>query len=229
MLKRKTRLIVISVFVGLIIAANIVFPVVRAVSNFPEARYVVVVDAGHGGRDGGCVGANGSIEKELNLKYAITLRDLLKTKNIKVVMTRENDKALYDENAKNKKISEMKARESVIKKAKPDLVVSIHMNSFGIKSAKGARAFYGTENDKGKIIAECVQKSMHYYVNAKGISATKGDYYILNCTSFPSILVECGYISNPEEEALLNTDDYCKKLMHSVFCGILVYLGFNFY
>ena len=110
MLKRKTRLIVISVFVGLIIAANIVFPVVRAVSNFPKARYVVVVDAGHGGRDGGCVGANGSIEKELNLKYAITLRDLLKTKNIKVVMTRENDKALYDENAKNKTIPEMKAR-----------------------------------------------------------------------------------------------------------------------
>lgn len=229
MFTRKKRLLIISIFVAVVVVANIFFPVIKAVSSSPKCKYVVVIDAGHGARDGGCVGANGSIEKELNLKYAITLRDLLKTKNIKVVMTREDDKALYDEDSSNKKITEMKAREKVIKKAKPDLVISIHMNSFGLRSAKGARAFYGTENEKGKTLADNVQKSMHYYAGARGTSSTKGDYYILNCTSYPSILVECGYISNPEEEALLNTDDYRKKLMHSVFCGVLVYLGFNFY
>ena len=229
MLTKKKRLIIISIFVAVIVLANIFFPVIKAVNVSPKYRFVVVVDAGHGARDGGCVGVNGSIEKELNLKYAIALRDWLKTKNIKVVMTRENDKALYDENATNKKITEMKARESIIKKAKPDVVVSIHMNSFGLKSAKGARAFYGTENEKGKTVADYVQKSMHYYVGAKGTASTKGDYYILNCTSYPSILVECGYISNPEEENLLNTNDYCQKLMHSVFCGILLYLGLGVY
>lgn len=229
MLTKKKRLIIISIFVAVIVLGNILSPVINAVSSSPKYRFVVVIDAGHGARDGGCVGANGSIEKELNLKYALALQDLLETKNIKVVMTRKDDKALYEENASNKKIAEMKARENIIKKSKPDIVVSIHMNSFGLKSAKGARAFYGTENNKGKQAADYVQKSMHYYVGAKGLVSTKGDYYILNCTSYPSILVECGYISNPEEEILLNTNEYCQKLMHSVFCGILLYLGLGVY
>lgn len=229
MFTRKRRFVYISIAVGVILLANIFFPVLRYVDGSPKYDYVVVIDAGHGARDGGCVGYNNSIEKELNLAYAKTLKELLETKKIKVVMTREDDKALYDEDSKNKKIAEMRARETIIKKAKPNLVVSIHMNSFGLRSAKGARAFYGNENPYSKNVADNIQKSLHFYANAKHNTASVGDYYILNCTSYPSVLVECGYISNPEEEALLNTAEYRQKLMHSVFSGILIYLGFNYY
>lgn len=229
MLTKKKRWIFLTIAIIIVVGANILFPIINAVSVSPKYDFVVVVDAGHGARDGGCVGANGSVEKELNLEYAKTLKEMLETKNIKVVMTRENDKALYDESSSNKKLQEMKARREIIQKAQPDLVVSIHMNSFGLKSAKGAKAFYGTENEKGKTVADCVQKSMYYYAGAKDVLAKKGDYYILNCTKYPSILIECGYLSNMEEETLLMTKEYRQKLMHSVFCGILVYLGFNFY
>lgn len=229
MLTKKKRWAICSIAIIVVVGANILFPIIRAVSVSPKYDFVVVVDAGHGARDGGCVGVNGSVEKELNLEYAKTLKEMLETKNIQVVMTRENDKALYDENSSNKKLQEMKARKEIIQKAQPDLVVSIHMNSFGLKSVSGAKAFYGTENEKGKTVADCVQKSMHYYAGAKDVASKMGDYYILNCTQYPSILIECGYVSNAEEEARLLTKEYRQKLMHSVFCGIVVYLGFNFY
>lgn len=229
MLTKKKRWICLTVAIAIVMVANIIFPIIKAVSGSPKYDYVVVIDAGHGARDGGCVGANGSVEKELNLEYAKTLKELLLTKNIQVVMTRENDDALYDENSSNKKLDEMRARKEIIRSAKPDLVVSIHMNSFGLKSAKGARAFYGTENELGQTVADCVQRSMHYFANARHVNSAKGDYYILNCTQYPSILIECGYISNADEEEMLNTKEYRQKLMHSVFCGILVYLGFNYY
>lgn len=229
MLTKKKRWVWLALAITLVVGANIVFPIIKAVSGSPKYSYVIVVDAGHGARDGGCVGINGSVEKELNLEYAKTLKELLQTKDIQVIMTRESDEALYNENSSNKKLDEMKARKERIRNAKPDLVVSIHMNSFGLKSVTGPKAFYGTENKNGKTIANAVQKSMHYYAGAKDVTAKAGDYYILNCTQYPSILIECGYISNAEEEAKLNTKEYRQKLMHSVFCGILVYLGFNYY
>lgn len=193
------------------------------------STYTVVIDAGHGARDGGCVGVNGSIEKDLNLEYAKTLKKLLTSRGVKVVMTRESDKALYSEDAKTKKISEMKAREKIIMDTKPDLVVSIHMNSFSLKSAKGAKVFYKQDSEPSKIVAQYIHKSINSYLDSKFPAPSAGDYYILNCSPYSSILVECGYLSNAEEEEMLQTKSYREKLMHSVFCGILIYLGLNYY
>ena len=167
--------------------------------------------------------------RETYLEYAKTLKSLLETRNIKVVMTRTNDDELYNNNASNKKLSEMKARANLINKTAPDLVVSIHMNSFAFSSVTGAKAFYRANDKASKQIANNIQKSMFYYCNLKSKAASLGDYYILNCTNYSSVLIECGYLSNAEEEAKLNTKDYREKLMHSVFCGIIMSLGSNYY
>jgi len=223
---KKTIVIVIVIFILIIISGKFI----KEVSvDSPIYDYTIVIDAGHGARDGGCVGVSGSIEKDLNLEYALTLKSLLETKNIKVIMTRTNDDELYDDNAINKKLSEMKARATLIKNTAPDLVVSIHMNSFPLKSVNGAKAFYRADSEKSKIVADNIQKSMHYYCNIKSKTSASGDYYILNCTDYTSVLVECGYLSNIEEEQKLIKTEYREKLMHSVYVGILLSFGLNRY
>ena len=144
----KKKMTILIVFLAFLVVSNIIIPIIKQVNTTPKSLYTVVIDAGHGARDGGCIGVNGSVEKDLNLKYAKALKGLLETKDIKVVMTRENDNALYDEDANNKKLTEMKARESCIRSAKPDLVVSIHMNKFPDSSLTGAQVFYANKTDE---------------------------------------------------------------------------------
>ena len=196
-----------------------------ATSTKPRGEYTIVIDAGHGGRDGGSVGANGSIEKELNLAYAKTLQKLLKKAGVNVVMTRESDDGLYSDDASNKKLSDMRHRRDIINNAQPDLVVSVHMNSFPLDSCKGAKTFYQIGSDISFEAAKNIQNSLKYYIDNASSTVSAGDYYILNCTKYTSVLIECGFVSSPEEEQLLNNKDYQERFMYSVYCGILMYLG----
>ena len=195
----------------------------------PKIDYTIVIDAGHGGRDGGCVGENGSIEKDLNLAYSKTLQKMLEDRGVSVIMTRTDDNGLYSNSANNKKLSDMKARAKIITNYKPNLVVSIHMNSFALKSAKGARVFHKIDSEPSKTVGDNIQKSLHYYCSAPATKSSAGDYYILNCTNYTSVLIECGYLSNAEEEYNLNQKEYREKLVHSIFSGILIYLGLDYY
>lgn len=224
----KKKIVILIVLALIIILACSFMPAIFS-SGSPKYEYTVVIDAGHGGRDGGCVGVNGSLEKDLNLEYAKTLKEFLETKDIRVVLTRTNDDGLYDKNASNKKLSEMKNRAKIIMNYQPDLMISIHMNSFALKSASGAKVFYKQDSEKSKSAGEKIQQSINYYCNDRNYAANIGDYYVLNCTNYTSVLIECGYLSNPEEEQKLMTKDYREKLMHSVFCGIVTYLGYNYY
>lgn len=187
--------------------------------------YTVVLDAGHGGRDGGVVGYNGTIEKEINLKYTLALKKLLESNNIGVILTRSDDDGLYDTNSNNKKLSDMSVRQEIIENTQPDLVVSIHMNSFPLKSVYGANCFYGLNNEHGKQVANYIQRLFSKNLNSKNSLAKEGDYFILNCTQYPSVLVECGFLSNPTEEALLNSDEYQNKLLYHIYCGMVAFLG----
>ena len=187
--------------------------------------YTIVLDAGHGGRDGGSVGVNGTIEKEINLEYVLLLKEKLVKNGYKVVLTRKNDDGLYSEFAKNKKTSDMNERFRIIKKANPNLVISIHMNSFSSPSAKGAMTYYRTGDEASKKCADLIQKSLATYCGAKNKMGKVGDYYMLNCSYYTAVLIECGFISNPEEEKLLNSKDYKNKMVESIFKGILLYLG----
>ncbi len=195
---------------------------------FSVASYngiTIVLDAGHGGRDGGSVGANGTIEKEINLKYTLALKEKLTTAGYRVELTRKTDDGLYSPTASNKKLSDMRERFNIIQRTNPNLVISIHMNSFTDSSASGAEVYYRINDDASKQVADYIQSSINTYLGAKRTEGKVGDYYILNCSYYSSVLIECGYLSNPNEEALLNTDDYREKFINAVYNGLLLYFG----
>jgi len=218
--KKSLVIILICVF-----CISIFFALPLKYTSAHKFDYKVVLDAGHGGRDGGVVGYNNTIEKEINLRYALALKSLLESNNINVVMTRSEDDGLYDINSKNKKLSDMKVRQELIENTQPDLVVSIHMNSFPLKSVSGANCFYGKDNESGKQIADYIQKLFAKNMNSRNSLSKEGDYYILNCTQYPSVLIECGFLSNPTEEAMLNSDEYQNIVIYNIYCGIVAFLG----
>lgn len=185
----------------------------------------IILDAGHGGRDGGSVGKGGTIEKEINLKYTLALKQKLVKAGYKVELTRKTDDGLYSNSAKNKKLSDMKARFEIIKRTNPNLVVSIHMNSFSNSSAHGAMTYYRADDEPSKTIANYIQKSLNTYCDAPNTQAKVGDYYILNCSYYTSVLVECGFLSNPDEEQKLNSATHQDKIVNSIFSAIMLYFG----
>ena len=193
-------------------------------SSMPKPEFIIVIDAGHGGRDGGTSGTiTGITESELNLKYANTLKNLCEDFGIGVIMTRTDMNGLYDESASNKKKSEMEKRKNIINSSGADLMISIHMNSFPLSSCNGAQIFYGKGDEQGLNLAKCIQTSVcEVFDNARDY-VTVGDYFVLNYSSIPATLIECGFLSNPEEEKNLQDDDYCNLFCYSILVGILKY------
>lgn len=219
---------IIIVFVCLLIVATGigVYYGVKSVVARPNLAPIVVIDAGHGGIDGGSVGkVTGVCERDLNLTYAKNLANQLKQMNISYAMTRMDGNGLYDNNAKNLKRSDMSVRKSIIEKYRPTIVVSIHMNSYTLSSARGAQVFYKKGNKEGKKLAESVQNQFSSNLEHAKKICKVGDYYIVNCTDIPSVLVECGYLSNSEEELLLQDEKYQNKVCYSILCGIVSYLN----
>lgn len=196
-----------------------------AIKNANSVRIVpvIVIDAGHGGIDGGSVGFNGTIERDINLEYAKTLQNYCTKYGMNVIMTRSNEKGLYSIFASNKKRDDMQVRKSIIIKAKPNFVVSIHMNSYKTKSTRGAQVFYEKTSESSKLLAQSIQNQFVKMLEKPRQSIKDGDYYILNCTSYPSVIVECGFISNQEEETLLLTNDYKSRVCYAILCGIVNY------
>ena len=187
-----------------------------------KINYTIVLDAGHGGIDGGSEGVlTGVKESELNLKVTKKLEKLLNTFGFNVVLTRTNADGLYSQLATNKKQDDMKKRKEIIQKSKPNMVVSIHMNSFPNKYERGAQVFYQEGEETSKQLAQTIQNEMIKNLVEAREFCNHSDLYILQCTKNPSVVVEGGFLSNPEEEALLITDEYQEKLAYSVFCGIL--------
>lgn len=191
------------------------------VSASPSKGFCVVLDAGHGGIDGGSQGKSGVYERDLNLKIANKLQGLLTSLNANVVQTRTSQEGLYGVFASGFKKKDMQARKKIIEKAQPDLVVSIHMNFFEDSSAKGAQVFFKPNDETSKNLAQNMQNLFQKNLPNARKSAKEGDFYILTCSQIPSVLVECGYLSNIEEEALLLTDDYQNQVAYQIFCGIV--------
>lgn len=224
-MRRITKNWPIIVILMLFILATSFYSKIVSLNVSKQNGITIVLDAGHGGRDGGCVGVSGSIEKDMNLKYTLALRDKLVSAGYRVVLTRKTDDGLYDTFAKNKKISDMNERMRIIKNANPNLVVSIHMNSFQDKSARGAMTYYRYDDDSSRQVGDLVQSSLHTYCDARFSSSKAGDYFMVNCSYYTSILVECGFISNAEEERLLNSDTYRDQFVEAISKGIRLYFG----
>lgn len=202
---------------------SIGFVSVVSMESIPKSEYTIVIDAGHGGRDDGSTGASGVKESEVNLKIAKALEKQLKTLGIKVVMTRSDGNGLYDANATNFKASDIAKRIEIIEKARADMVISIHCNSYINSSECGAQVFYQEGDEFSQSFAEATQSQLINILDNARSNANKGDYYILKESPCPAVLVECGFLSNPTEEKLLNTADYQAKVSYAIMCGVVKY------
>lgn len=188
---------------------------------------LVCLDVGHGGNDPGKVGIDGSLEKDINLAIALKLRDYLKQSDVRVIMTREEDKGLYKESDSGKKAADMRNRCTLIEEAKPDLTVSIHQNSYHEESVSGGQVFYYKGSEKGKKLAEILQKRFDYVLGEKNrrLAKPNDSYYLLLHVKCPIVIAECGFLSNRTEAALLNTPDYQDRLAWTLHMGIMEYLN----
>ncbi len=223
-LKRKWILIVLCTL--LVVASVVVYFTAIRPTFMPKAVHTIVIDAGHGGKDGGALGHD-ITESELNLSYAKTLEKICQQYGFKVVQTREDMNGLYDPFAPNKKKSEMEKRRKIINKNNPDVVVSIHMNSFPSSEARGAQVYYAAGSESGESLADCVQKTLHNNIEHAKNTAKVGDFYVLNVSPCASILVECGFLSNPQEEVLLQEAEYRENFCYHLFCGILMFFNYS--
>ena len=203
------------------------FRVEREQSRQSRTKYCVVVDAGHGGDDPGKIGTAGTLEKEINLAIAKRLEALLKQADVAVVMTRTDSNGLYDENASGKKVQDMKRRVSMMEEAKADLAVSIHQNSYQQDaSVHGPQVFYYESSVKGKKLAEAVQSSLNEKLEIDRPREIKGNtsYYLLKRSPGTLVIVECGFLTNPEEARKLQTEVYQQRVAAAVADGIDTYL-----
>ena len=190
---------------------------------------VILLDAGHGGEDGGAVGIGGIIEKDINLSITIKTAEFFEFFGYKIEFTRETDKMTCDEGIKTqreKKVSDIKNRLEQIEKSPCLCSISIHQNIFG-GEAKGAQVFYGGNNPESKLIAESVQNGVSGLLqpeNNRVIKQATKDIYILYHTEKPAILVECGFISNSAEAALLRDDIYQNKMAFAIALSTVKHL-----
>ena len=225
---KKRSLIIILTLVSCIIAFIICVNSLSlsALSDTAVNKTKIVLDAGHGGIDGGVTGiSSGAKESELNLILVKKLEKLLTSSGFNVVLTRSSDAGLYGIASGNLKRKDMLKRKEIINEAKPDLVVSIHLNKFSVSSRRGAQVFFREDSVESKRLATSIQSFFNSLEEAtRSFEALKGDYYILNCSPYPSVIAECGFLSNPEEEILLLSDSYQDKIVEAIFKGITSFL-----
>lgn len=196
-------------------------------SQVKESVPCVVIDAGHGGADPGKVGINNALEKDINLEIALMVKKYLEANDIRVVMTRETEEGLYDADASNKKVQDMKRRIARIEEATPVLTVSIHQNSYPEEYVHGAQVFYYNTSAEGKQLAEAIQNQLIAKVDPENTRKVKANdsYYLLKKTGTPIVIVECGFLSNQAEAEKLCTEEYQEKLAWAIQMGILQYLN----
>lgn len=192
-----------------------------------EDKKCVVIDAGHGGNDPGKVGVNGALEKDVNLEIALLVKRYLEASDIEVVMTRETDQGLYDADASNKKVQDMKRRIALIDEAAPMVTVSIHQNSYPEEYVHGAQVFYYEGSRDGKRLAETIQMQLVEKADPENKRQVKANdsYYLLKKTGIPIVIVECGFLSNSAEAEKLCTPEYQDRVAWAIHMGILQYLN----
>ena len=192
-----------------------------------KAAVTVVIDPGHGGVDGGAEADDGTPEKNINLNIALKLKQLAENDGWNVIMTREKDTGLYSEQnstIRSKKTEDLKKRKEIFDSSAADAAVSIHLNSYTAdRSVRGAQVFYADGSEESKMLAECIQNQMK---NRRRAMA-KSDVLILQQAKVPTVIAECGFLSNYEESRKLRTDEYQNKLAKNIYSGIKNYIENN--
>ena len=232
MMKRVLRLSLVLVVI-MVPVLLCIGPISRACDRQIMAqqtfRTKIILDPGHGGIDGGAIGVDGLVEKDINLEIALTLRSMLEASGFEVLMTRETDISIHDPSAKTikqQKTSDLKNRLKMTQENPDAIFVSIHQNQFPLGKYKGAQVFYGRKNEQSKVLAELVQATMIEqldHTNKRKCKEGGKELYLLYESEVPTVLVECGFVSNPEEAALLATEEYRKKVAFSIYSSLMKY------
>ena len=239
-MKKSFLALVIAVVIGFTAAVGLCIRTLSlqsAVSVFNEGLKIVI-DAGHGGIDGGVVGRKSGVkESDLNLEIAFALQYVLEDMGFEVTLTRKTQAGLYGTTAKGFKRRDMEKRREIIQRIKPDFVLSIHQNFYPSSAYRGGQAFYAfadttkngeDKNKENKRLAELLQSKMNALYaqeGAKGRAAMPGDFFMLRCYDCPSVLLECGFLSNALDEALLCSSAWQKKFAQSIASGIIDFLS----
>lgn len=219
-------------FCSLILAGMVLYTKrsIQVVSREEHNKIIIAIDAGHGGFDGGFDPAADGIfslkEKDINLSIALKVQERLEKKGYHVVMTRTEDAGLYEESDSHKKRTDMKNRVDLINQSGARIAVSIHQNSFSDTSSHGAQVFYYSGSVEGEKLAHTLQTYLLERLPVENHRREKANtqYYMLKNVKCPIVIAECGFLSNPEEAAKLNTEEYQNLVADTIVEGICAYL-----
>ena len=192
-----------------------------------SSKTCIVLDAGHGGSDPGKVGCNDALEKDINLSIVLKLKTLFENKGYKVVLTRSDDTVPADENSRSVKVEDLRNRVKLITDTNPVMTISIHQNSFPDSSISGPQVFFYDQSPEGEVIAATLQDTLNTIMDPPKprVSKSNDDYYILKKTPTPTVIVECGFLSNEKEASDLTTEAYQEKLARAIYLGACEYLA----
>lgn len=230
---RKTYIfvLILGIVIGfilknLLISNNEVLPV----TYLPISNRIIAIDPGHGGVDPGAVSKSGAKEDEINLEIALKLKRLIEQSGGIVIMTREKDVGLYSDSAKTlrqMKTEDLHKRKEIIDSSESEIFISIHLNSFIRSEYYGAQTFYKEGYEEGEKLASIIQKELRNILDKENTREPqkRNDVFILNEVSVPSVLVECGFLSNKKEEQLLKDEIYQEKIAWSIYIGIMNYFS----
>ena len=227
--KKKIRIAILSVFA--IILAVAMFNDKREdvpTVSLPVSGKTIVIDAGHGKPDEGAQSSRGTTEAETNLKIALKLQQLLEQSGSNVVLTRSDDNAIYDVDKKTlreKKNSDIRNRVKIGNNSSADIFVSIHLNKIPENQYYGWQTFFKDGNEDGKRLATCIQNNLNETMQKenKRTPLKINNVYIIKHVEIPTVIVECGFLSNSEEEKQLQQEEYQTKLAWGIYNGIMEY------
>lgn len=226
MRKEKTYFWIAFLLVGLLLSLNALLLCLRKDGDALDVyqQFTVCIDAGHGGVDGGVTGVNTGVkESDLNLSVSRLLKEQFENCGITVVMTRKTKDGLYGTATSGFKRRDMEKRREIIEQSKPDMVISIHMNKYSSPSRSGPQVFFLEKGCAGEALAVSLQNALNKFTG-NSHSALSGDYFILKCTDSPSVIVECGFLSNAEDERKLSDKEYQAQLAKIIFEGAMMYM-----
>ncbi len=223
----------IIIFISLIVL--VIYKNEKSISSFAnnlDTKYkTVIIDAGHGGEDGGAIAQDGTLEKDINLSISKKLETALKVMGYNVIMTRSKDELIYDADVsktmRQKKVSDIHNRTDLINSTPNSVLISIHQNKFSQSQYSGTQVFYSSNNEDSKPLAQSIQLSVRKLLqqeNKREIKKTGTNIYMLYYANVPAVMVECGFLSNYEECNKLKTDKYQKQMVFCIMYGILNYI-----
>lgn len=219
---------IIGCFVLLAVCARLTENALPTSANAAE-KPVIVIDAGHGGLDSGAVGVTGVLEKDINLSIVLALKDMFEMSGFRVVLTRSEDISIYSsgvEGIRNQKISDMDNRLAIIKSYPDSIFLCVHQNNFTDPQYFGGQMFYNNNNPNNRTLATIMQNRFRELrpENDREIKLSGEELYLLKSNPNPSLMIECGFLSNPEEEQLLSTWEFQQKVAFTIYSGVLEFI-----